>query len=408
VSYQFHDLLGLAVLTFVTEAVLKIMEKAGFAGSSALGGIWTPPYVERLSSANFRSVRYGDKASAARPKDLTRRRDEKPDRARDGTQPLATTVDTLTRAMHPSLAWPLQVTGLEEAVATLTGEGVPVGLIDSGVNNDHFAVAGRVASFAVAELNGASCSVTERPVPFDRQGHGTMVASVLKGHDASGAPLGLAPRCELHVVSVTRASTLQWNDLQLVAALEWLARKKVRLVNISLDAGTTPIPGHELVFTIARHCNMLPIVAIGNSGCGNPTTPGRASTALSIGAMEAMDRVAGVSGCGAISPTQGLPKLLAPAPLPVAVTTASMHSIVESEPLTSFATPFVTGLAALLLQVCPSATVDQLEAALLAPTGTSLARSGCTACPGTTPVVNFKTALAKLREFGVCTGEHLL
>jgi hypothetical protein len=403
---QFFDRLALATLVYMKDVVLKIMKEARFS-ASRLEDIWTPPFVERFSSATFRSVREGDETAAARSMELTRPRDK----TREDARPFVARAcaDTSTRVTHPALDWPLDVTGLADAVKKLTGEGVPIGMIDSGVNDDHFAVKGRVASFAVATLEGTDSVVKPQTTPSDAHGHGTMVASVIKGHDASGARIGLAPCSDLHVVSVlSEADTLQFNDLQVVAAIEWLAGKKVRLLNISLHSGMMTTPGHELLFAVARKCGMLPIVGIGNAGCGKPTTPGIAKTALSVGAMDRADRVAESSGCGATSPTDWVPKLLAPATVPVAVTTATMHSIVPADPETSFATPFVTGIAALLLQVCPSASVDQLEAALLAPTGKSLSRPGCSACSSPTPVVNFESALAALRKFGVCTGdEHL-
>jgi subtilisin family serine protease len=117
-------------------------------------------------------------------------------------------------------------------VRPLTGRGVRVAVVDSGVHAAHPHV-GSVAGGVAIDDEGR-----EHDDYVDRLGHGTAVAAAIKEK---------APDAELYAVKVfdrslsTRISTL-------VAAIDWSARNGMHLVNLSL--GTARIE-HERVLTEA-------------------------------------------------------------------------------------------------------------------------------------------------------------
>ncbi len=104
------------------------------------------------------------------------------------------------------------------AVKGLRGRGVSVAVIDSGVNPGHPHVAG-VAGGARIELTG---DVSEDYV--DRLGHGTAVFAAIQEK---------APAAEILAVRVF-SDRLKTSVRALVAAIDWAAERRVRVVNLSL------------------------------------------------------------------------------------------------------------------------------------------------------------------------------
>lgn len=99
-----------------------------------------------------------------------------------------------------------------------TGRGVSVAVIDSGVNPDHPHI-GRVAGGARIKLSG---DVGEDYV--DRLGHGTAVFAAIQEK---------APGADIHAVRVF-GDRLRTSARALVAAIDWAAERKMRVVNLSL------------------------------------------------------------------------------------------------------------------------------------------------------------------------------
>jgi subtilisin family serine protease len=108
----------------------------------------------------------------------------------------------------------------------LTGRGVRVAVIDSGVNATHPHV-GEVAGGIAIDERGI-----ERADYVDRLGHGTAVTAAI--HEK-------APDAELLAVKVFDRS-LSTNVASLVAGIDWAAHAGAHLVNLSLG---TPRPVHE-------------------------------------------------------------------------------------------------------------------------------------------------------------------
>jgi len=100
----------------------------------------------------------------------------------------------------------------------LTGRGIRIAIIDSGVNPSHPHI-GRVAGGVAIDEHGA-----EHADYVDRLGHGTAVTAAIKEK---------APDAELFAVRVFDRA-LSTNMASLVAGIDWAASRGMHLVNLSL------------------------------------------------------------------------------------------------------------------------------------------------------------------------------
>jgi subtilisin family serine protease len=305
----------------------------------------------------------------------------------------------LVDPIGPVLDWQIAVCKLGQAITRFSGKGVRVGIADSGADNDHPGIHNRLGAFRIVEKNAHLGLLKDLTTPKDRNGHGTAVASIIAGQGALATTWGIAPTSSLYAAVITLEDTNAWDDAQLVAALDWFASEKIPIACIAMGRNGVVATGHDTILAAARRCGILPIVAVGNNGCGAAATPATSRYALSVGALAAPSEVASNSSCGKADGvvTLNVPKLLAPGTLIVAKRGTPPLTILEG-PYTSYAAPFVAGVAALLLEVCPSASCDQLEAALLTTT-TRIKNSKCD-CPEV-GVLNFEAALARLESLGL-------
>jgi subtilisin family serine protease len=291
----------------------------------------------------------------------------------DGPATLASGVRRvwLDRKLHATLADSVPRIGAPVAWrAGYDGKGVKVAVLDSGYDATHPALANRV----VAEAN-----FTDETDTVDRIGHGTHLAATIagKGKGGAGTPgSGVAPKADLLVGKVLNSSgsgDLSW----VIAGMEWAVGQGARIVNLSMgaEAFEGPDAASEAVDALSASSGALFVVAAGNGGPGaqTVTTPGTASSALTVGAVSKSDALAGFSGRG---PRLGdgavKPEVTAPG---VGIVAARAAGTALGEPIdrsytsmsgTSMATPHVAGAAALLAQRHPDWTAPRLKAALVA------------------------------------------
>ncbi|MCO8274731.1 S8 family serine peptidase [Actinoplanes sp. TRM 88003] len=248
-----------------------------------------------------------------------------------------------------------------------TGEGVDVAVLDTGADLDHPDLAGQVEasrSFVPDE------EVTDR----ESHGHGTHVASTIAGTGAAsdGRERGVAPGVDLQIGKVLDNGGAGY-DSWIIAGMEWAAReRKAKIVSMSLGGGPTDgtDPMSQAVNRLSAETGALFVIAAGNSGPSETTvgTPGAADAALTVGAVDADDRLAEFSSRGPRLVDQALkPEITAPG---VGILAArSQYADGEGSYATlsgtSMATPHVAGAAALLAAQHPGWTGAQLKDALI-------------------------------------------
>jgi subtilisin family serine protease len=251
--------------------------------------------------------------------------------------------------------------------AGLDGAGVKVAVLDTGVDDEHPALAGQVD----AEQN-----FTDEPSAEDGHGHGTHVASLLAGTGAGsdGARHGIAAGADLisgKVLGDDGAGQMSW----VIAGMEWAAAQGADVVNLSLGAtsGTTDDPVIESLEHLTASTGTLFVVAAGNDGTFGPSpytiaSPGSAESALTVGAVSGSDVLAFFSSEGPTRNGHRLkPDVLAPGiGILGARAGARLSDLYLPMTGTSQATPIVAGAAALLIQEHPDWTGQRVKSQLVA------------------------------------------
>ena len=250
------------------------------------------------------------------------------------------------------------------------GAGVTIAVLDTGLDETHPDLAGRVIA---AENFSTAPGVT------DVHGHGTHVASIAAGNgSASGGQFsGVAYAADLANGKVLD-DTGQGTESSVIAGMEWAAAEiGASIINISVNSG--PSDGTDLmslaVNALTESEGALFVVSAGDGGYGYPETvsaPATADLALGVGAVDKADQLADFTGLGPRYGSFALkPEITAPG---VAITAALADGSAIGNPVdgdyteltgTSMAAPHVAGAAALLLQAHPNLSWAELKAALV-------------------------------------------
>jgi thermitase len=199
--------------------------------------------------------------------------------------------------------WALPQIGAEPAWTHSTGQGVKIGIVDTGIDLAHEDLAGKVAeSISCVDSRGdpAQC----RGSAQDDSGHGTHVTGIAAASKDNGKGVaGVAPDAQLVVAKVlTSAGAGSADDV--TAGIRWVVDHGARVVNLSLGdpahAVTRLFGPNDLDKGIqyAWSHGAVPVVAAGNSntlGLGLEGSSYGDANAIIVGATGPDDTVASYS-----------------------------------------------------------------------------------------------------------------
>ena len=307
---------------------------------------------------------------------------------------------SLDRAVRSTMDRTTTATGSKWVVEHLgvTGAGVGVATIDSGVNPWHEDLNGRIVHFADF--------VNAQQQPYDDYGHGTHVAGIIagSGQDSNGARRGVAPGAHLVVLKALDPTGNGFTS-NVIAAIDYAIANRstynIRVLNLSVAAGVYESFTKDPLTLAAKRAvdsGIVVVAAAGNRGrdtSGQPqyggiASPGNAPWVLTVGATSDLgtadrgdDVVATFSSRGP-SPIDenAKPDLVAPgvniestadpsSTLFAANPSSRLWGAVRSgsEPYlsltgTSMAAPVVTGAIALMLEANAALTPNAVKAIL--------------------------------------------
>ena len=309
----------------------------------------------------------------------------------------AALASTYVRAIGADRLW-------TEAPAYLTGAGVTVAVVDSGITEhpDLRRSNGQSRILARANFVTGSSSVD------DYFGHGTHVAGLIGGNGAQsgGKYMGVAPDVNLLDVKVTDDHGVgRMSDV--VAGLQWVLNNKnthnIRVVNLSLNSNvpdsyhTSPL---SAAVEILWFNGIVVVVSAGNDGSYKLNSPANDPFVITVGAVDdkgtttiSDDTLAKFSSYNITEDGFAKPDLVAPGRNLVALLSADDNNLTNDFPAnrlsgserayyykmsgTSMASAVAAGAVALLLQDEPNLTPDQVKFRLMNTVQAFSSTQGC-------------------------------
>lgn len=177
--------------------------------------------------------------------------------------------------------------------------------------------------------------------------HGTHVTSVIFGQHGSSV-WGIAPQCRGLIIPVFADEGRRLSQLDLSRAIEKAVLNGAHIINISGGQLTDYGEAEDLLSKAVDLCeqsNVLIIAAAGNDGCKCLHVPAALPMVLAVGAIDNLGKPMEFSNWGDAYQTQGI---LAPGE---DIPGAKPGGGVTKSSGTSFASPIVSGVAALLLSL---------------------------------------------------------
>ncbi len=244
----------------------------------------------------------------------------------------------------------------------LTGQGIKIAVIDTGIDPLHPDFEGRIV--ASADYTGEGVE--------DLNGHGTHCASIAAGTGAKsdGKYRGVAPDASLYIAKSLDA---QGNGMMsdVMAGIEWAVDQGVDVISLSLGTAG-PSDGTDALSEMcdaAVDAGVVTCVAAGNDGPGSYTVgaPGAAEKVITVGAASDLDKIAPFSSRGPTRDGRLKPDVVLPGVDIVAARASgtAMGQTVDDDYTsasgTSMATPHAAGVCALLLESEPDLSPEEVK-----------------------------------------------
>ena len=262
------------------------------------------------------------------------------------------------------------------------GDAVKVGIIDSGINYDHedfmvnssTKVKGDSKYYSYTGSSWVYYGASKHGYSYidDTLGHGTNVAATVAAAINGVGGTGLAPNVELYVYKVTNSSNgYEFGAIQ--NALMDAETLGLDVINMSFQSYEHAVSYNSSSMAASSGCSTIMeyylnqahnagitlVGAAGNFNTSEPSYPGSNAHVINVGSLNSTGTgKAGFSNYGSTI------DLVAPGYVYVA--DEASNTAYTNTQGTSFSAPLVTAAIALYIQQNPSATPDQIEAALYA------------------------------------------
>lgn len=257
-----------------------------------------------------------------------------------------------------------------------TGYGVTIAILDTGICpvKDFTVPRNRIIAF--------KDFVSNKPNPYDDNGHGTHVSGIAAGNGFSsgGKYVGIAPECNIISLKILDAKG-KGNSADVLAGLQWILDNKdkynIRIVNLSIGTKDEGI-NDPLIKAVENlwDSGITVIIAAGNNGPGKSsvTSPGISRKVITVGASDDHktvniwgDSLINFSGRGPTSECIIKPDVIAPGANIISCRSTNAENLkpIENDYTamsgTSMSTPIITGAITLILQKYPDLSTNQIK-----------------------------------------------
>jgi subtilisin family serine protease len=234
-----------------------------------------------------------------------------------------------------------QVLSTDDGFSEIDASNVVVAVIDTGVDTSHPALRGRLVQ-GYNSYDGTS-NVT------DLDGHGTHVAGTIAGAwGLDSRAGGVAVNAKIMPIRACDDQR-RFSDESIYNGIVYAVKSGVRVINISLE-DQAELPKTALAIDYARKMGVVVVVASGNEGSSNVSSPARYEGSVAVGSSVGGRRSTFSNGGGRLDMTAPGENIVAPLP----------GNRYGAKSGTSMAAPYVAGAAALVIARHPEWTVEQI------------------------------------------------
>ncbi|MBD3271217.1 MAG: S8 family serine peptidase [Elusimicrobia bacterium] len=267
--------------------------------------------------------------------------------------------------------WGVEIIGASQVheMLQLFGSGITIGHLDTGIDQNHPDIAGKVDRWVEIDALGA---VVPGSIPHDSGVHGTHTGGIMVGGSHGGTRIGVAPHASLYSAQVVNG--VQSTFAQVLAGLEWVidpdgnpqTEDGVDIVNASLGAYGQYEEFIEPINNLIA-AGIVPVFSIGNGGYGTSSSPANIPDSIGVGAVDEHCTVASFSSGKIVSwnsdPYFGMwikPDVSAPG-VQIKSSVPGGYAWFSG---TSMAAPFISGTIALIKEANPELSVSEIRSIL--------------------------------------------
>ena len=210
-----------------------------------------------------------------------------------------------------------------------TADPVKVGIIDTGISNNHPDLS--------ANVKGGVNTINSRKSWNDDNGHGSHVAGIVAALNNTTGVVGVGPKADLYAIKVLNAAGSGYLS-DVIEGIQWAVANRMQVVNMSLGTDSDIQSFHDAVIA-AKNADVVVVAAAGNSG-GSVIFPAAFPEAIAVSATDQNNIIASWSSRG--------PEVDLAAP-GVSIYSTYKGTGYATLSGTSMAAPHVAGSAALVL-----------------------------------------------------------
>jgi subtilisin len=233
-------------------------------------------------------------------------------------------------------SWGMQHIGSDMVhVQGITGTGIKIAVLDTGIDYNHEDLKGNYKG-GIGFVQNSDGSVNPSNYDDSTNSHGTHVSGIIAAEKNGIGIVGVAPNASIYAVKVLDGAGFglaSW----IISGLQWAVDNNMDIATMSIK-GSDSIALHEAVDN-AYNSGVLLVAAGGNTIGGSVQYPAAYDSVIAVSATDANDQIASFSAIG--------PEIELAAPgVRILSTVKGGYDLMDG---TSMATPYVAGVAALII-----------------------------------------------------------
>ena len=173
------------------------------------------------------------------------------------------------------LVWSDNEDDTDIETGNITGDGIKLLLIDSGIDTDHDDLKDNYV--------GGKDMVDDDTTPEDSLGHGTACAGIIAAADNDWGIIGVAPEIDLYVVKNSAYIAPDYDNV--VAGIYWAIDNDMDIISMSLGLGNNNVSELKIACEVAYRSGIVIVAAAGNNAWSYLDNPAGFLRVASVGAV---------------------------------------------------------------------------------------------------------------------------